>query len=278
MEFRITEPQRLRWFLRDLPREHEMVIVIPTGDVHFGNPQFSLKHFSRHMAYIADTPNAYTILTGDLLESDLRTSKGDIYKQVGSPQNQRDWIIEQLLPIKDKILGCTSGNHEDRIYDQVGVDLSKDIAEALGVPYRNEGILLKLQFGNLSERHEGRKWAYTCYATHGYGGARTSGGKAVKIERTSTYVHADFYLMSHDHVVNAANAVYLMPESQAYWNKDSGFMTGSVTAHVKKLVKTNAFLMWGGYAERGGFPPTSLETPFVKLAGTGDQKSVRIES
>jgi hypothetical protein len=40
----------------------------------------------------------------------------------------------------------TSGNHEDRIYDTNGVDLSKDIARELNVPYRAEGIGVKIKF------------------------------------------------------------------------------------------------------------------------------------
>ncbi len=237
-----------------------------------------MKHYSRHLAFIADNPNVYTVLTGDLVESSLKTSKGDIYRQVGTPQDQRDWQIEQLLPIKDKILGVCTGNHCERINKEVGIDVSKDIAQALGVPYRREGILLKIAFGDRRNHTIGRKWAYWCYATHGYGGARTNAAKAVKVERTSTWVHADFYMMSHDHVVNVANTVYLMPDERAFADKKTGFKTGKITAHTKKLVKTNAFLMWGDYAEMGGFPPTSLETPYVKLVGVGKKKSVRVES
>jgi len=31
------------------------------------------------------------------------------------------------------------------------------------------------------------------------------------------------------------------------------------------LIKTNAYLKWGGYAEFGGFPPTDMATPLIRL-------------
>ena len=76
--------------------------------------------------------------------------------------------------------------------------------------------------------------------------------------------------MSHDHVVNAAPDVYLLPDARTYPEKDkkgnlTGFYYGRVQAHRKMLVKTNAYLKWGGYSEFGGFPPTDLTTPLISL-------------
>ena len=47
-------------------------------------------------------------------------------------------------------------------------------------------------------------------------------------------------------------------------------------AHRKMLVKCNAFVKWGGYAEAGGFPPSDLAVPLIKLDG-GGKKRVRVE-
>jgi len=240
---------------------------VPISDVHYGNPLFSMKHFLETIKFIKDTPNAYTMCNGDLCESSLRTSKGQIYHQVGSPEKQRDDMTEMLDPIKDKILGMTIGNHELRIKNEVGIDICKDIAKALGVPYRAEGIILKISFGNYNNFTKGKPYVYWGYASHGYGGARTAAAKAVKVERSSAFIHADFYLMSHDHVVNAAPVVYLMPDPRTHVDPRSGFTIGKVTAHRKMLIKTNAYLKWGGYAEMGGFPPTDLVCPIVKLSG-----------
>lgn len=264
------------YYAHALSSRFKKLLFVPISDAHYGNPLFSKKHFLQTINFIKDTPNAFTVCNGDLCESSLRTSKGEIYKQVGSPQDQRDMMIEMLTPIKNKILGMTIGNHELRIYNEVGIDICKDIAAALGVPYRAEGMILKISFGDNNNYTKGKPFVYWAYATHGYGGARTAAAKAVKVERTSTFIHADFYLQSHDHVVNAAPVVYLMPDPRTHIDSESGFTMGKVIAHRKMLVKTNAYLKWGGYAEMGGFSPSDLETPIIKLAGVGKPK-IRVE-
>ncbi len=253
------------------------LLLLPTSDAHYGNPLFSLHRFTEHIDFVADTPNAVTILNGDLCESALRTSKGDIFNQVGTPQDQRDWMIEKLRPIKDKILGMVSGNHENRIYNETGIDISKDIAKELHIPYRPEGLLIKISFGNGNNGHEDKPYVFWVYMTHGYGGARTKAAKAVKVERVASWIDADVYLMSHDHVVNVAPDIYLMPDSRTRTDNTTGFTIGTITAHRKLLVKTNAYIKWGGYSEMGGFPPVDLETPIVKFFSKNNKPKVSVE-
>lgn len=263
----------LRWFGHILPTDLKELKLVAIGDLHHGNPLSSVKHLDRTLELVSNL-NAYIILTGDLCESSLRTSKGDIYRQVGTPQEQRDWVLNKLYPFKDHILGQVSGNHENRIYNETGIDISKDIAESLGVPYRAEGLLLKISFGDNNNRTKGKPYTYWVYATHGYGGARTKSAKAIKVERLATWIDADIYFMSHDHVVNVAPDVYLKPDNRG--TMKDGFLTGKVTAHRKVLIKTNAFLKWGGYSEMLGFPPVDLESPIVTLSGEGIPR-VRVE-
>ena len=251
--------------------------IIPISDVHRGNPLFSVKHLDRTLDMIASDEEIYTILNGDLCEAALKTSKGEIYHQVGSPQEQRDWMIDRLTPIRQKILGMTMGNHEYRIYKETGIDICKDIAKALNVPYRAEGIILKIMFGSGNNRTPKRPYTYWGYATHGYGGARTKSAKAVKAERAGHWIpKMDFIIMSHDHTVNVAPDVCLMTDPRTRVDKETGFMVGKVVAHRRMLVKSNAYLKWGGYSEMGGFPPVDLEAPIIKLSGTGKPR-VRVE-
>ncbi len=268
MEEVITSGE-LIYFAHELDTEFDCVDIPPISDVHYGNPLFSLSHFKRTLSFL-DRPNAYSLLNGDLTESTLRTSRGEIYKQVGSPEDQRDWMIETLYPYRLKFLGAVDGNHEDRIWKEAGIHIVKDIANALGIPYRPEGLLHKVSFGSGNDSHEDKPFVFWLYQTHGYGGARTKAAKAIKVERTSSWIHADVYLMSHDHVVNVAPDVYLLPDPRTRAEKNSkgeetGFRIGRVTVHRKILIKTNAYLKWGGYSEFGGFPPTDMETPLIKM-------------
>ncbi len=258
----------LIYYARKLSTEFKQLELVPISDVHYGNHLFSVKHFERTIEYIKSKDNCVTFLNGDLCECAVRTSKGDIYQQKVSPQKQRDDMIDLLKPLKGKILGCVTGNHESRIFNDTSIDISKDIAAALEVPYRPEGMLFKVMFGDKNKGVEGKPYTYWGYFTHGYGGARTSGAKNIKVERTSTYIHADFYVMSHDHVANASPVVYLMPDPRVSEN-DDGHLTGTIRAVRKILVKSNSYVKWGGYSEIGGFSPSDLTTPIIYLSGTG---------
>lgn len=254
----------LRWYGKVLPKELKEVKLVVISDLHYGNPYCSIKHFQRTVDFIKQNDNCYCLLNGDLCEAAIKTSKGEIHKQVGSPDDQKKQVVNWLLPIKDKILGMTTGNHENRIYEVSGTDVSDYIAERLGVPYRPEGMLYKLAFGSGNSRHDDKPFVFWFYITHGYGGARTKSAKAIKAERVAGWMHADVYAMSHDHVVNIAPDIYLLPDNRGTVD-DNGFLSGRVTAKRKMLVKTNAFLRWGGYAETGGFPPSDLSTPIINL-------------
>jgi len=276
MEDLIT-PGELIYYSHTMDTLFSSLFIVPISDAHYGNPLFSRKHFIRTLEFL-NKPYVYGFLNGDLTESTLRTSKGEIYHQVGSPEKQRDNMSDMLYPYRHKLLGAVDGNHEDRIWREAGIHIIRDIAKNLGIPYRPEGLLHKVSFGDFNRRLRGKPWVFWFYQTHGYGGARTKSAKAVKVERTSHMIHADFYAMSHDHVVNAAPDVYLIPDPRTRAEKvkveegedrgkivETGFKVGRVHVHRKMLVKTNAYLRWGGYSEIGGFPPTDMATPLIML-------------
>jgi len=261
-----------RWYASILDKEFKQLRLVVVSDAHVGNPLFSEKHFKRTLDFIADNADVFCILNGDLVEAITKTSKGILFDQKITPQEQRDYVIELLKPIKEKILGATWGNHERRIYNEVGLDVMQDIVKALatkkyplGLPYRAEGMIHKIKFGHGNEGHPDKSYVFWGYCTHGYGGARTKSGKAVKVERTATWVNCDFYAMSHDHVVNVAPDDYLDHDDRETIDKETNFVTGKVVSHRKMLIKTNAYLKWGGYSEMGGFPPVDLATPVIFL-------------
>jgi len=258
--------QEWPWFGWKFPPELSTLKLVPLADWHYGNPQCSPKHIDRTLVYIHDHDDVRVLMVGDLLECVTKTSKGDIFRQKITPQAQKDWVLERLMPVKDKILGMVMGNHEYRIYEGFGHDYMKEIANALGVPYRTEGLMVKISLGSGNETHKDRQYPFWGYITHGYGGARTKSGKAVKAERVGTWMsQADFVIMAHDHVVNAAPDVDLVADPRSHVDKETGFTVGKAVAHRKMLIKANASLKWGGYAEMGGFPPVDLETPLVYL-------------
>lgn len=265
--------EEIRFVAYEFPKEWQELLIVVPSDFHKGDPRFHEPFFLDTLDYIKTIEQCYAILGGDLLDLAIRHSLGDVFAQEGTPQDHLEYMIENLMGIRDKILGVTDGNHEDRIYRDTGINVGKLIADALGVPYRTEGIGIKLSVGRGNSRHKDKPFVYYGYCTHGYGGARTRGAKAIKVERTAHYVQADAYWMAHDHVKNVADDVMLIPDSRTSRRKGEQFKNpyfrGSGLYHAleKKLIKTNAYVKWGGYAERGGFPPTSLTTPITRFYG-----------
>lgn len=269
-------PGELTYFAHKLSSKFKELIILPISDIHYGDPLFSQKHLDRVKDFILSNPNVYAILNGDLCNCALKNSISDIYSATYTPKEQRDYLIDYFMPLKGRILGITAGNHEARIYRDTSIDICEDMAKAWGCPYRPDGILLKVTFGSGYNRISSQGYTYYIYATHGYGGARTKSAKAVKVERTSSFIHADCYVMSHDHTVNIAPDVYLIPENKTHLDKETGFTMGKVRAVRKMLVKSGAFLKWGGYGESKGYSPVDLEPVIIKLQGTGKPR-VKVE-
>jgi hypothetical protein len=270
-------PGELVYYCHDLPSRFNEIYIIPLSDIHYGNPLHSKHHTQKAIDLIASKQNYYTILNGDLAECVIRTSKGDIASQTAIVQKQYEYIRDIFMPIKNKILGVTQGNHEFRIMDMAQIDICDMWAKEWGCPYGREELLIKVSFGHGNARMVEQPYSFFLHAQHGYGGARTKGAKNVKVERQSHQVHADIYLQSHDHDASIQAGVYLMPHMRTYINKTNGFKMGSVHSIDKKLVKTGAFLKRGGYASRSGYDPVSLDLTYIKLQGNRGEPVVRVE-
>jgi hypothetical protein len=257
-------PSELQWYGKRLDTQFKHIRLVIISDVHYGNPLFSLNHFRRTIKFIQSNDDVFAALNGDLLECVTRNSKGNVYGQVLSPRTQRDDVIDLLMPIKTKLVGMTTGNHELRLQD-ADADFSEDISRALGIPYRPAGMFYKLSFGDGNRNIKGKPYTFRGYWTHGYGGARTKSAKAVKAERLSAFTVSDFYGMSHDHDVNIAFMIKLDQDERGFPSDYEGFIRGKVTASRAILLKTNAYVKWGDYSEIGGFSPSDLETPVLLL-------------
>lgn len=94
------------------------------SDTHIGDVHANINDLKKIINFIKDTPECYCILLGDILNTALKNSKSDIYSETLSVAESQKLALELLLPIKDKIIAMTPGNHENRVWREVGVDLS----------------------------------------------------------------------------------------------------------------------------------------------------------
>ncbi len=117
----------------DLPKNLERIEIFPLADLHLGDENCDYNHFVTLVDYIRETPNAYCILGGDMMDTAVRQSIGDSYTATMSPMEQLQQCVSLFGEIKDKILCILPGNHEQRVYRQDGIDTTQMMAVQLGL-------------------------------------------------------------------------------------------------------------------------------------------------
>lgn len=243
----------------DLPRELSSIELHIFADEHLGDLCCDVKRLLQRIEYVKNTPTAYCILNGDIIDNATKTSIGDTYAQTISPMEQLSRATEIFEPIKDKILCITHGNHENRTYKNEGINLSCLLARQLGLEdrYTPTSATLFIRFGKGGASTRNRKVCYTLYVLHGTGGGRKEGGKINRLADMASIIDTDIYIHSHTHLP--------MIMKQAFHRIDTA---NSAVAIVDKLfVNTAANLKCGGYGEAGAFKPNSKETPIIYLNG-----------
>ena len=244
----------------DLPSELTQIELHTFADEHIGDEQSDIKRVLQRIEYVKNTPNAYCILNGDIIDNATKTSIGDVYTQTLNPMEQLERAIAIFEPIKDKILCITHGNHENRSYKKEGINISRLIATQLGLAdrYTPTSAVLFIRLGQASSRYHHRKVLYSIYVLHGSGGGRKEGAKAIRLADLAGIIDTDIYIHSHTHLP--------MIMKQAFHRVDNLNMT--VTLTDKLFVNTAANLTYGGYGEAGAFKPNSTDTPVIYLSGS----------
>jgi predicted phosphodiesterase len=252
----------------DLPKEIEKIELHTFADEHIGDEHCDLKRLKERIEYVANTPNAYCVLNGDLIDNATKTSIGDTYTQVFNPMEQLEMVVELFSPIKDKIFAITHGNHEARTYRKEGIDLSYLFAVQMGLfeRYSPTSAVLFLRFGK-SRNHGGdSKQCYTIFMLHGSGGGRKEGAKAIRLADMASIIDTDIYCHAHTHLP--------MVMKQGYHRIDK---QNSTVRYVEKLfVNTAANLKYGGYGEAQEFKPSSKTSPIIYLSGTKKEMFARL--
>ena len=250
----------------ELSQDLKQIELHTFADEHIGDENCDLERLKERIKYVAETPNAYCILNGDILDNATKTSIGDTYTQVCNPMEQLQTAVDLFSPIKDKILAITHGNHENRTYKKEGINLSYLVSAQLGLSnrYSPTSALLFIRFGKeqrnrkkTNDKNTVRKICYTVYCLHGSGGGRKEGAKAIRLADMNTIVDADIFIHSHTHLG--------MIMKQAYHRIDRANSTVSLVD--KLFVNTSSNLNYGGYGEAQEFKPNSKDTPVIYLNG-----------
>lgn len=247
----------------DYPTDWPYANVYTLADLHIGDAHCDESEVLARVKAVANDPYGLCVLNGDLMNTALRNSVSDVYGEILSPMQQITYLVNMLRPIAGKIIGVTAGNHENRVYRSDGIDVTRLVCRELGIEekYAPEGVLIFLRFGtrsasggHLNDGRNPRQW-YTIYATHGSGGGRKEGSKAIRLADMASIVDADLYLHSHTHLP--------MVMKQGYYRTDSSNCVAKMVTRL--FVNTGAALGYGGYGQSQEFKPASSDTPTVRL-------------
>lgn len=258
-----------------LSQDLESLEIIPLADLHLGDKNCDLAKIKSKIDYIKNNENVYCILNGDIMNNSTKTSIGDIYNEELKPMDQLKLATELFEPIKDKILGVTSGNHEFRTWKQDGIDLTRLFCNQLDISdkYSEASLLIFLRFGKESRNHKQtadltkvRPISYILFVNHGSGGGRKEGAKAIRLADMAGIVDADIYIHSHTHLP--------MVMKQSFYRTEQ--RSSSVILVPKLFVNTSAFLNYGGYGDAQEFKPANTDTPHIYLSGTRKQMESKL--
>jgi hypothetical protein len=213
----------------------------------------------KDLDYLAKTPNAYIFINGDLLNAAIRHSVSDVHGEGMTVKDARHFLQAKLEPVRDKVIGVLSGNHDGRIYKHTGEDSIDALCAICGIWYADSGEAdIKLSFGRYGSSNSTRYVNYGIYAVHGWGGGKTWGAKANNLMSLRVIrPNADLYVFSHTHT-----PMVIPDVTHAY---DIG--SGAILEQHQLFVMTPAYMERAGYAIAQGFKPQRKGCIRVKLSG-----------
>jgi hypothetical protein len=218
--------------------EHGQIDILPIYDVHLGHTAHKKEKFLSYLRYIAETPNVFAVIGGDLMENALDDGRGMTYDTDKNPTNQLDHAIQLLAPVAHKIICGLPGNHEWRTMIHAGIDPMKVLCDRLQIPYFNGPVYVSVVCGDY-------KWKY--HFSHGYGNSQTKGGKMNRAGGPKKYSDFINFIVSghvHDPICNSETCVV---EDAANCR---------LTYPQQWIIVAPSFLRWENtYAHRSGYGP-----------------------
>lgn len=94
------------------PREYDYITLYFIHDIHYGAENFNAKKFERLRKRILDDDRAYVCIIGDLMDNAIPDSKSSVFTQTVPPAVQKEWVVDLLKELGNKVIAVVPGNHE----------------------------------------------------------------------------------------------------------------------------------------------------------------------
>lgn len=230
------------------------ITIFPISDVHFGALEHLEREWTAFCKVVEQTPNAYVILGGDLINNNVRTC-GFInpYDETVRPREQKKRMVEFLTPIKDKILCAVCGNHEARSMKDDDIDITYDIMAKLDLEdlYRENMVFMKVSLGHRTDDNTPIQ-SYTFGVAHGAGGGIYTGATVNRNERFGNIIEGlDCLIVGHAH-----KGTVTKPSKIVIDRKNS-----TVSMSHYTVISMVSWLNYGGYALKKMLLPAYVADP-----------------
>ena len=241
--------------------------LIPLADAHYGSQEFNETMWHNAIRRIQDDPNCYCCLVGDLIDNGLKNSLTNVFEATASPGEQKEWLYNELLPIKDKILAAVGGNHERRTGKEADQDPMYDVMVRLGKEdvYRPNICFMQIKLTYPTKDREKQRCTFSFAITHGAGGGQYIGSSANRVQNYSLAIEGiDCFITAHTHKPVTFPVTKLL------------FCNGAVVRKQFVVAVASSFLDYGGYPVQKLLPPTAQTTTEIVLTYTlshGDAKT-----
>lgn len=153
--------------IKELPKDHNLVLF---GDFHFGNPLTHYSGIKEAIYYVKSDRRAYSVFMGDGIEGIvIDDSRIDLQSKISFPEQEKNDLKFELLPIKNKIINYLIGNHEWKLL-KFG-NMASAICNDLNIPYGSYSSKISIYNHSLM---------YRVYVHHGTGTLNSKNKDAAK--------------------------------------------------------------------------------------------------
>lgn len=172
-------------------------------------------------------------------------------------------LAEELFPYREQIYAIGDGNHEDSILIHCGTNMIKRLIDKLNTgiekPILHVGYSWLLQLRFRTETGLGRSMVIRGH--HGWGGgSRTEGADITKFAHDVKFWQADLFLYGHVHKLKLNDIEEGRVVGETGWKTYRKRMVVCGTYQKTYSTTTTAT-----YAEKKGYPPTTIKHPIIML-------------
>lgn len=224
------------------------------ADVHIGAKECDLDGFKRFLKAVENDPDSYIVIVGDLISNGLKTSMTNVYEETIPPSLQVDLAVDLLEPIKHRILGMVSGNHERRSKKDCDIDPLFTISAILRI---NDVFRQNMAFIRIILERGNTKENYALMITHGKSAAK-------KKAFTSICEGIDAAIFAHTHTPDIT-----MPNRIRFTTSNRVVMHEVISLTCCSFLKTGGYSLSGLYAPQAVSRPQALQLEF---SGTNARK------